>query len=497
MLGTIINKELKSIVSTPKFAVTFAACSILILLSVWVGIQDYRAGQERVAGSFRIHEQVMKQITWESIHTRAFRQPDPMQIFVSGVNNDIGRLSDIQASSQVKLKNSVYTDDPIFAVFRFVDFAFIVQMVLSLFAILFTYDSINGEREAGTLLLSFSNPIPRAKFILGKLVGSWLGLVVPLLIPVLLAVLLVLVRGIPMTPLHWQKFAGFLGVSLLYFTFFIALGLLTSALTRHSATSFLISLVVWVLFVFIIPRTSVMSAGQLVNVNSVADMESRQSAFAREQRRQMDEKFEKLVKETFSKIGSSGKKPEEMQAAYQKANEELFQKSTELNSQYQKDVADYLYKLNEERRNQQARQERFAFMLSRVSPASSFRLAAMNLAETDIGQKKRSEDAMIDFRNTIIKLGEEKTNARGGRLGSGRSQLSLDQVKNSDGTITAGIKWTETPALDYSEVPVFELKPRGFGDVMSDSLRDAGLLAVYSIIAFAVAFVAFLRYDVR
>jgi ABC-type transport system involved in multi-copper enzyme maturation permease subunit len=497
MLGTIINKELKSIVSTPKFAVTFAACSILILTSVWVGIKDYRAGQERVAGSFRIHQQVMKNITWESIHTRAFRQPDPMQIFVSGVNNDIGRLSDIQASSQVKLKNSVYTDDPIFAVFRFVDFAFIVQMVLSLFAILFTYDAINGEREAGTLLLCFSNPIPRAKFILGKLVGSWLGLVVPLLIPILLAVLLVLVMGIPMTLLHWQKFAGLVGVSLVYFTFFIALGLLTSALTRHSASSFLISLVVWVLFVFIIPRVGVMSAGQLVNVTSVADMESRQAAFSREKREAMDEKFNKLIQETFAKAAAKDKTPAEREAAMRNANEELTKKNAELNSQYQKDIADYVYKLNEERRNQQARRERFAFTLSRVSPASSFRLAAMNLAETDIGQKKRAEDAMIDFRNMIIKLGEEKTKARGGRLGSGRSQLSLDQKQNSDGTITAGIKWTETPALDYSEVPVFELKPRGFGAVMSDSLRDAGLLAVYSIIAFSVTFVAFLRYDVR
>lgn len=497
MLSTIIKKELKAIISSPKFAVTFAACSVLILLSVWVGIQDYRAGKERVEASYRIHEHIMKNITWERIHTRAFRLPDPMQIFVSGVNNDIGRLSDIQASSPVKLTNSVFSDDTIFAVFRFIDFAFIVQMVLSLIAILFTYDAINGEREAGTLQLTFSNPVPRARFILGKLIGSWLGLVIPLAIPILLAILLVLLSGIPMTPLHWQKLGALLGVSLLLFTFFIALGLLTSALTRRSATSFLAALVAWVLLVFIVPRASVMSAGQIVTVPGVAEMETKQAAFNKQQSEQMSQKMNKRIQEIFAKTMAGAKTPAERQQAMKKAQEEYTGVITEMNLQRQKDMAAYAYKLNEERRNQQSRQERLAFSLARISPASAFRLAVMNVAETDVGMKKRIEDAMLEFRAGILKLGERKTRERKGMLGAGRSMLSLNTVPNGDGTITASIKRTDNPSLDYSEVPKFVEQPLAFKDVASHTVVDVGILALFSVVAFSATFVSFLRYDVR
>jgi ABC-type transport system involved in multi-copper enzyme maturation permease subunit len=502
MLRTIIIKELKSIISSPKFVVTFAACTILILLSIWVGIHDYRTGLERLAGSHRIHAEVVRKITtWERIHTRAWREPDPMQIFVSGVNNDIGRLSEIRASSPVKLTNSVYSDDSIFAVFRFVDFAFIVQMVLSLIAILFTYDAINGERESGTLQLTFSNPVPRARFILGKLIGSWLGLVIPLSIPLLLSVLLLLLMKIPMTLLHWQKLGALLVVSLLFFTFFIALGLLTSALTRRSSTSFMISLVAWVLFVFIIPRVSIMSAGQLVNVLSIAELESRQAAFVKDyqattMKKQMQPLQEKLMKK-FAAMTQAKATKEEMEAAQKEAQAEYQNEMLKVNNQLQKDIADHYVKLNEERRNQQFRLERLAFTISRFSPAAAYRLAAMNLAETDIEVKKRVEDAMISFRTMILELGEKKTRERGGKLGMGRTSLSLDTVKNSDGTMTFGIKRTDTATIEALDIPPYVGRPLGFRDTIANTVVDIGVLALFSIVAFAGSFVCFLRYDVR
>jgi len=40
-------------------------------------------------------------------------------------------------------------------------------------------------------------------------------------------------------------------------------------------------------------------------------------------------------------------------------------------------------------------------------------------------------------------------------------------------------------------------EPRSFNGVLSDTMADAGLLAIYSVIAFSITFVAFLRYDVR
>ena len=99
----------------------------------------------------------------------------------------------------------------------FIDFTFIFQVVLSLFAILFTYDAINGERESGTLRLTYSCPVPRATYLLAKLAGAWTGLVVPLLIPVALAILLVLVMNVPVDSTHWYRILALLGAAVLLF----------------------------------------------------------------------------------------------------------------------------------------------------------------------------------------------------------------------------------------------------------------------------------------
>src|SRR5574341_864583 len=247
MLGTLIQKELKAILLSPKFVATFATCAVLILLSVFVGIQEYQAAVKQYDAAVQIVEQDLREASsWMGLNNKVYRKPDPMQIFVSGVNNDIGRLSSVSNFDEIKLRSSIYSTDTIFAVFRYVDFVFIVQVVLSLFAILFTYDAVNGEREAGTLQLTFSNAVPRAQYIFAKFIGSWLGLVVPLLIPIMLGVLLVMLYRLPMLSVHWAKLGTLLSVSILFFPFFMAFGILVSTLTRQSAVSFLVSLVAWV-----------------------------------------------------------------------------------------------------------------------------------------------------------------------------------------------------------------------------------------------------------
>jgi len=493
MLGTIIQKELKSYISSPKFVVTFLVCTLLILLSVWVGIKDYQAGVARYEASLQLNEMSLQEQTWENMGTRAYRQPDPMQIFVSGVHNDIGRFSGIQERQEIKLRNSMYSDSSIFALFRFVDFAFIVQMVLSLFAILFTYDAINGERESGTLQLTFANPVPRARFILGKLVGSWLGLVIPLLIPILLAVLLVMLMRVPMTPLHWQKLGGLAVVSLLFFTFFIALGLLVSALTRRSATSFLVLLVIWVVLVFIVPRAGVMAAGQLMEVPSVAEIQSRKDGFAREQQRRNSEEMMQRSRDFSKKM--EGMKEADRNELMKKYLDDLRKEGDESRKKMNQEIADYSRKLNEERRNRQARQEKLAFTLSRFSPASAFSLAAMNLAETDIALKSRAEDAMTDYRSEVVDLAAEKA-AAGGR---GTPEVFRFEAGSGDKKVMFGIGFagSNSPTLDPAEVPVFSSQPRSLSEITAGTLVDVGLMALYSLLAFAGAFVGFLRYDVR
>jgi len=488
MLGILIQKELKSILLSPKFVATFATCASLILLSVFVGIQEYRAAVKQYDAATQLVEQDLREASsWMGLNNKVYRRPDPMQIFVSGVNNDVGRLSSISSFDTIKLRSSIYSTDTIFAVFRYIDFVFIVQVVLSLFAILFTYDAVNGEREGGTLQLTFSNAVPRAQYIFAKFIGSWLGLVIPLLIPVMLGLLLVLLYRVPLASAHWAKLSSLLGVSILFFTFFMAFGILVSTLTRQSAVSFLISLVAWVAFVLIIPRAGVMAAGQFVAVPTVAEIEGQQDGFEKDQwenhRHDMEERWRKR------EAAMQGMNEKEREAYRDEHEWEWLEEEDKERKQLQKNLNAFAQQLTEDSRNRKAGQERLAFTLSRFSPVSAYQLAALNLAGTDAGLKTRYEDAMNNYRTAFTEFAEKKQKESGG-AGGLRIEVNTDTgIKiNSD---------RDKGTLDLSGMPKFTPPEHTYATAIAPTLIDFGLLGLYTLAAFAGAFVRFLRYDVR
>lgn len=488
MLSTLITHELKNIFFSPKFPLTFAVVTILVLLSVVVGIDQFNNATRQFETTTELVQQEMREARgWMALNNKILRRPDPMQIFVSGVNNDIGRISGVNSFNGIKLTHSTYSDDPIYALFRFVDFAFIVTVVFSLLAILFTYDAINGEAERGTLQLTFANAIPRAKYIIAKFIGSWLGLVVPLLIPMLLSLLLLLVTKVPMTSDQWMQLISLFAASLLYITFFIALGIFISTTTKRSSVSFLFSLVIWVCLVFIVPRAGATFAGQIINVPTVAETESQRDSFSKDRWTQ----YEAVMQEHWKtrNAPTQGMTKEEREAYREEKMWEWMEEDDRDRKQVQKDIDEFGKKANEELRNKKAEQEQFAFTLSRFSPASAFQLAAMSLAGTDITLKTRYEDALNEYRTVFTKYKDKKQKENGG-MGGIRIEMNSDTGVKIDTGREKGV-------LDISDMPRFDHPAHSFKDADTPAIIDFGLLGFFSLAAFAGAFVRFLRYDVR
>ncbi len=490
MLLVLIEKELKSILQSPKFVATFGVCSVLILLSVFIGVSEYRASvsQYETATNW-VDQQIAEATTFRNLPTKVYRQPDPMQIFVSGVNYDIGRLSQISIEQDVKLEQSAYSDDPIFAVFRYLDFSFIVQVVLSLFAIVFTYDAINGERESGTLKLVLSNPVSRGQYLFAKLAGSWLGLTIPLLIPILIGMLLLIVFRIPMTAADWLKLISLIGVSILYFTFFIALGLLVSALTRHSSISFLLLLVAWITLVLIVPRGAVMAAGQLVDVPSVAQIESQKDRYRADAQNDLREisslRFQQMM------APAQGFSEAERRAFYQENLDAYTQETNRLRTEMEITIEENNRRVNEGLRNAKAEQERLAFLLSRASPASAYKLTAMNLGGTNTSMKNRYEDQMLAYRDTYNAYIDTKWQQEQDE------QAELLAAQRQGGGAVLTFAGAGNQAIDTSDMPQFVASKESVAEVIQASILDFGLLAIYTLLAFAGAFIAFVRYDIR
>ena len=488
MFTTLFEKELKAIILSPKFVATFAVCSLLILLSVFIGIQEYRASVRQYETAVQLTDQQAQEATsWWGVQNKVYRKPDAMQIFASGVNNDVGRFSSIDRRSEVKLRQSTYLDDSLFALFRFIDFTFIVQVVLSLFAILFTYDAINGEREAGTLKLALSNAVPRGKYVLAKFLGAWTGLVAPLLIPIALALLIVMVLNVPVTGVEWAKLFALIGASILYFTVFIALGLFVSAMTKRSAISFLVLLVTWVAFVLILPRAATMAAGQLISVPSLAEIESQKDRYRTDSWAKLGEQRRAAWIEHMSEM--EGMEPEEAQDYLAKNRQRWEEEQQADREKMEAAIAEFQRKIGEDLQNQKDEQARLAFQLSRFAPSSSYQLAAMNLAGTNISLKQRYEESMRAYRRAFTNFAQVKQ----------REAEKEQQEQQSQGgdAVTIRFSGAGDKPLDLTEMPQYEAPSPSFEEAISPSIIDIGLLALYSIVGFAGAFVAFLRYDVR
>ena len=487
MLSILISKELRFILTSPKFTAMFLVASVLILLSVFIGIQEYTSSVRQFESATQLADQEIREArNWMSVSNRVYRRPDPMQVFASGVEYDVGRTSGVSTWSPIKLVSSAYSNDPIFALFRNVDLVFIMSVILTLFAILFSYDAVNGERESGTLALVFSNAVPRAQYLIAKLVGSWVGLVVPLLIPILLSFVMVIVFGVPMTAGHWLRLAGLVGMSLLLFTFFLVLGLLVSSWTRRSDMSFLVSLTVWIMLVLILPRAAVMIAGQIVPVPSVAEIESRMDSYSKD-------RWEASMTEMSQRWRGRQEEMEGMSKAeqdqYRQDHEWDWAEEDDIaRKAVQRDIEEQARMTREEQRNRKLEQERIAFLLSRFSPVSAFHLAGIDLAGTDVGVKERYEDALNQYRTTFIDYRDRKQKESGA---SGGIRISIDSETG------VKIDTGREIELDVSDMPRFDHPVRSIGSVASSVVVDGGLIAVMTILCFAGAFVGFVRYDVR
>ena len=137
-----------------------------------------------------------------------------------------------------------------------IDWAFIIGYILSLIALIFTFDAISGEREHGTLRLMLANAIPRHTVLIGKFLGALVSITIPFMLTVLVNLLMVSAASeVHLNTEAWGRLGIILFIALLYTCLFLALGLLVSARVQRSAVSLVILLLTWVTFVVFMPST--------------------------------------------------------------------------------------------------------------------------------------------------------------------------------------------------------------------------------------------------
>lgn len=468
MLKDIIKKEILETITSAKFVFTFLLCAILILLSVYTGISSYRADEKEFSAAVALNKKNLEsQPSYQALAglgTKINKPPQVLGAIASGVDEAVGRVATVNIAYDPNLVDSKYESNPVFSVFGALDLSYIVKIVLSLFAILFTYDAIVGEKERGTLKLTLSNRVPRDRLILGKVIGGFISLLIPLIIPLILSMLLLLVYpNVNLSGADWGRLLLMFLIFFLYLSVFFTLGLLVSARTNKSSTSFLVLLFIWVTFVTIIPKLSVVTAARLNPIPSVHEITAKKDAFLQQIQGGAQKRVLDWMKENAPKQGGD---PKVYQEKFKKFLEDFQQEATskidENNAALERDY--------------QARkrtQQNLAINLSRVSPASAVTFATMSLARTGIDEHERFLASIRAYKPIFTKWANSR------------------MMKNIN------FQTGETGKVVLDDMPQHKFEPEGLGKSLARTLPDFGLMLFLIIVFFAGAYVSFLKYDVR
>ena len=237
-----------------------------------------------------------------------------------------------------------------------VDWTFIIGSVLSLIALLFTFDSISGERERGTLRLIVANSIPRHTVLTGKFLGALISITIPFTLAVLMNLLVIsMSNDIRLDAEAWGRLSIIFFLVLVYTCLFLALGLLVSARARQSAVSLVILLLTWIVFVVFMP--SVLPS--IVSGFSPAPMTADE----------FQERIVQLDRELLNKYDNR-----------LWADETL--KTKQVRSEYVTRDTEIQERLNEEHLTQQIDQVQRSRTVSRVSPVTIFQHLLESFAGT-------------------------------------------------------------------------------------------------------------------
>ncbi len=161
MFKTIVGKEVLENILSYRFPLFSLICLLLIPLGMSVNQANYAQRVRDYSEQVRLADEAaaalkIQDIMAGTVAIKGFRRPAPLSVFTQGFENTLPRYYEFTQDG-FKPGESASGDESILSVQGQVDFVFLVQMVLSLIALLFASDMISGEKESGTLRAMLAN----------------------------------------------------------------------------------------------------------------------------------------------------------------------------------------------------------------------------------------------------------------------------------------------------------------------------------------------------
>ena len=282
MIWNIAKRELYDNFNSLRFALATVLLIGLMLTNAVVHLQEHPKRVQAYHDGVAEYENHLTASANESLYRLAqkgpgdlHKKPSSLRFCAEGSETDLPRTTEglIRWTTQTLESFWILRYPPVNTSLgslrpdaTLVDWSFIIGYVLSLIALLFTFDSISGERERGTLRLILANAIPRHTVLIGKFLGALISLSIPFTLAALMNLLVISTsRDVHLNAEAWGRLGIIFFIALLYTCLFLALGLLVSARVQRSAVSLVILLLVWVSLVVFMPGTLASIAGDSVS----------------------------------------------------------------------------------------------------------------------------------------------------------------------------------------------------------------------------------------
>ncbi|MDD8026560.1 MAG: ABC transporter permease subunit [Acidobacteriota bacterium] len=535
MVFHIAKKEFLNNLLSARFLIGFLLCLVLIPFSILINVDDYRDQMSQSKIDRDAAEKEMTEVrVFSTLRPMVVFSAEPLGVFGKGLSGQVGNQVGIRLGSKPLLAEgkTAARDNPFLASFFSVDFVDIAAIIFSLLALLFSYDALTREKEDGTLRLQMANSLGRAKLLAGKVVGILMTLLPVVVFCFLLGAIIVLAsRDLVYSAGEWSRLILLALVSLAYLVFFVFLGLFVSSKSRGSVSSLVVCLFLWVVLIFIVPNLASTFAESFVPIQSRDNLDS---VIA-----DMDKGLDERIQAATDKLPPSdwnmnwwmfgGSDGERETYGCTASHFERNRREMALSEPLRLDNADRKWAPQKAYLDSLSRQARVAEDLALFSPAGIFRAVATSVCGTDRrAQEKRLEDVRR-YRETFVswlkgknlfekyeyitptlpsafKTRDQLVAARtGGRF---KTQAEYDAWADKEpdfrkrwqvlSTVTLpGDSPEDYPFLKLGDMPRFLERPVSAADSMAASLPRLGLLLFECIFLFALAYVAFIRYDVR
>ncbi|MGZ5515133.1 MAG: ABC transporter permease subunit [Candidatus Aminicenantales bacterium] len=535
MIGILVKKDFLTNLVSPRFAIGFILCLVLIPFSILINISNFR---DRTA-QYRLDRDAAEKATTEvrvysTLRPEVVLPPEPLSVFGKGLSDQVGNRARIWLGDRPFLAagKTAAGDNPFLASFFSVDFVDIAAIIFSLLALIFSYDAFTREKEDGTLKLQMSNSLSRSTALAGKTLGIFLTLLPVLVFSFLLGgVLVLLSRDVAFSASEWGRIVLLFASSLLYLAVFVFIGILVSARSKSSVTSLVVCLFLWVVLVFIIPVVAANFAESFVGVASRDNLDR----VLKDVDKTREDEISRALKAEGIREGyncwvcSTG--DDGFVETYGNSRDEFanFHRRAMVSEPIRIAYADKRWASQKAYLDSLVRQADAAGTFSLVSPTGVFRAIAAAICRTDLASHARRMDRIRQYRESFVRWLQGKD-----IFGSYRWITPTDPASfKTDDQLTAErtggefktykdyeewaskqkdfrLRWeklsavkrfgdspTDFPFLDISDMPRFQEQTGTLMSGLDSSVLDAGLLLVAAVFLFALGYVAFIRFDVR